>query len=148
MRRLSVLALAGAVVTLVFALGATGATAKVKKKKSFESTVTVAFNQGPPSGEEYEIYASSSFSGKVGSEKPKCVPDRSVTVKRQNGSDVGQTKSNGDGDWTVLTASVTPGQYTVEVAKSTFVKKKTKNNGEKVKKKIVCKPVTKAVTVP
>jgi hypothetical protein len=148
MRRLSVLALAGAVVTLVFALGATGATAKVKKKKSFESTVTVAFNQGPPSGEEYEIYASSSFSGKVGSEKPKCVPDRSVTVKRQNGSDVGQTKSNGNGDWTVLAASVTPGQYTVEVAKSTFVKKKTKNNGEKVKKKIVCKPASVTVTVP
>jgi hypothetical protein len=148
MRRLSVLALAGAVVTLVFALGVTGATAKVKKKKSFESTVTVVFNQGPPSGEEYEIYASSSFSGKVGSEKAKCVPDRSVTVKRQNGSSAGQAKSNGNGDWTVLAASVTPGQYTVEVAKSKIIKKKTKNNGEKVKKKIVCKPVTKAVTVP
>ncbi len=108
----------------------------------------MAFHQGAPSGEEYEIYASSSFSGKVGSAKAKCVPDRNVTVKRQNGPNVGQAKSNANGDWTVLAASVAPGQYTVEVEKSKIIKKKTKNNGEKVKKKIVCKPASAPVTVP
>ena len=136
MRRLSVFVLAGAVMMLLLALGATAATAKVKKKKSFETTVTATFHQGAPSGEEYEIYASSSFSGKVGSEKGKCVSDRNVTVRGQNGPNVGQAKSGGNGDWTVLAATVAPGQYTVEVEKSKIIKKKTKKSGEKVKKKL------------
>ena len=148
MRRLSVLVLASAAMTLLFAVGATGTTAKVKKKKSIDTTVTVKFNQGTPTGEEYEIYSSASFSGKVSSAKQKCVPDRNVTVKRQSGPNVGQAKSAGNGDWTVLAPTVTPGQYTVEVDKSKIIKKKTKNNGEKVKKKIVCLPVTQTITVP
>ena len=146
MRRLSVFLVAGMVMTLVFAFGATGATAKIKKKKSFDTTVTATFTQGAPTGEEY--YSSATFSGKVGSEKNRCVPDRTVIVKRPNGSSLGQTKSGSNGDWTLLGATVTPGQYTVEVEKSKTIKKKTKNNGEKVKKKIVCEPVTRNVTVP
>jgi hypothetical protein len=146
MRRLSVFLVAGMVMTLVLTLGATGATAKIKKKKSFDTTVTATFAQGAPSGEEY--YSSATFSGKVGSEKNRCVRDRNVIVRRPNGSSLGQAKSGSNGDWTLLGAIVGSGQYTVQVEKSKIIKKKTKNNGEKVKKKIVCQPVTRSVTVP
>jgi hypothetical protein len=149
MRRLPKFAMAAMASLAMFALAATAATAEtVVKKKEFETSVTAAFTQTSPTGEEY-ANPSGTFSGKVTSSKNKCVKSgRSVTVKPPTGPNVGQTTSNGStGDWTLNGTNLTPGNYSVSVDKFKIVKEKDKPNGTHVKKKIVCLPVTATVAV-
>jgi hypothetical protein len=134
--------------TATLALGATAASAEtVVKKKEFPTTVTAAFAQTSPSGEEY-VNPSGTFSGKVASSKNKCVKGRDVSVKPPTGANVGQGSSNDSGDWTIQGSNLAPGQYQVEVAKNKIIKEKDKPNGTHVKKKIICAPVTATVAVP
>jgi hypothetical protein len=148
MRKIPLIVLAVAAVGGLLAFGAVGAAADlIKKRKVVETTVTMAFNPGP-AGEEY---STSSFSGKVGSPKAKCMPDRTMVVKRVNGPNLGQTRSALNGDWalSVATSAVTSGQqYAVKVEKTKFLKEKTKKNGDRVKKKIICQPTSETITVP
>jgi hypothetical protein len=148
MRKIPLLVPAVAAVGALLAFGATGAAADlIKKRKIVATTVTMAFNPGP-AGEEY---STSTFSGKVGSPRGKCVRDRTVVVKLVNGPNLGQTKSAFNGDWAVpvATSAVTSGQqYAVTVEKAKFLKEKTKKNGDRVKKKIICQPTSETITVP
>jgi hypothetical protein len=148
MRKIPLFVLAVAAVGALLAFGAVGAAADlVKKKKVVETTVTLGFTPGP-AGEEY---STSSFSGKLGSPKAKCVPDRTMVVKRVNGPNLGQTRSAFNGDWalSVATSTVTSGQqYAVKVEKRKFIKLKTKKNGDRVKKKTICQPTSETITVP
>jgi hypothetical protein len=119
----------------------------IRKKKVVETTVTMAHQPGT-TGEEY---TGSTFSGDVGSPKAKCVGGRNLTVKLVNGPNVGQTRSMANGNWTLSAgaAAVKPGeQYAVQVAKEKFLKEKTKANGDRVKKKVVCQPASETITVP
>ena len=130
------------------ALGATGASAEtIVKKKVFETTVSTTFTQTTPATDEYAIPAGR-FSGKVSSAKKKCTKNRTVVVKPPTGPNVGQSTSSDTGDWSVQGSNLTPGQYRVEVEKNKFIKEKEKPNGTRVKKKIVCQPVTATISIP
>ena len=148
MRRSMTVMAAAAAAIAVLALGAAGALAEtVVKKKQFDTTVTAAFTQTTPPGGEY-TNPSGNFSGKVSSPKNKCVKSRGVTVKPPTGPNTGQATTNNSGDWTIPGNNLTPGNYTVSVAKNKIIKEKDKPNGTHVKKKIVCNPVTATVAVP
>jgi hypothetical protein len=132
----------------VMVVAAAAASAEtIRKKKVVETTVTMAHQPGT-TGQEY---TGATFSGDVGSPKAKCVRNRNLTVKLVNGPNVGQTKSNATGNWTLLAGStaVKPGeQYAVQVAKEKLLKEKTKANGDRVKKKVVCQPASETITIP
>jgi hypothetical protein len=148
MRRATTLAGVAALATVALGLSAVGAAADtIKKKKQFDTTVTAAFTQTSPAGEEY-VNPSGSFSGQVSSPKRTCVKNREVTIRQANGPNVGTTGSGKTGEWSVQANNLAPGQYTVEVDKKKIFKDKDKPNGDHVHKKIVCSPVTATVAVP
>lgn len=148
MRRFHVTVAAVGAISALLAFGATGALAEtIKKKKVIGTTVTMAYKPGAIA----EEYTGATFSGKVGSPNSRCVRSRGIVVELVNGPNVGQTQSAGNGDWSVLTATsaVKPGeQYAVKVAKEKFLKEKTKPNGDRVRKKIVCQPDSETITIP
>jgi hypothetical protein len=146
MRRLTIATAAASAAMLGF--GAAGASAEtVVKKKQFETTVSAAFAQTSPTGEEY-TNPSGTFSGKLASSKNKCIKGRGVTVQPPNAPNLGHGTSNNGGDWSLQASNLTPGQYSVEVGKLKIIKEKDKPNGTHVKKKIVCLPATATVAVP
>jgi hypothetical protein len=119
----------------------------IRKKKIVETTVTMAYAPGV-AGEEY---SGATFSGEVGSPKAQCVSGRNLTVRIVNGPNVGQTQSAANGNWSLPAGSalVKPGeQYAVQVARERFLKEKTKPNGDRVKKKVVCQSESETITVP
>jgi hypothetical protein len=140
--------LALAAVGATFSIAASSAAADtIRKKKIVETTVTMAYTPSA-AGEEY---TGATFSGEVGSPKAQCASGRNLTVRLVNGPNVGQTQSTANGNWSLPAGSalVKPGeQYAVQVARERFLKEKTKPNGDRVKKKVVCQAESETITVP
>jgi hypothetical protein len=144
----------------VVALGSIGAGAAIKKnvgtKASLSVSVVPPVTQVPPTPPDpYDPYdpgspgtpgspGSATFAGKVKPGDAKygtCKKNRTVTVKRQGGAEVGTTSSDRTGEFSLTTSSKPPtGSYVASVKKKTKTKRGVK---------IVCKrKTTEPVAVP
>lgn len=143
MRKLSVLVVAS---IATVAIGGMTAAAANKDFERVETSISAQYNQGPY--DPYDpYYEEAVIKGKVKADPAsnpselaarKCKRKRKVVVKSPGGSKFAETKTDGDGKYSVsaVGAYTEPGDYTVKAKKK-----------KKQKAKINCRPAKTTVEV-